>query len=116
VLEVNRYTDDIFERVDYLKNMISNTGTTLVLCDNGNKPLEVQAFAPALKPGDVIMAHDYFPVKQEPGESEDSCEIVYASIEDTCNANRIVPFYDDVFIPLRWFCGRSMNLNENSCS
>lgn len=31
----------------------------LIFCDGGNKALEMQTFAPYLKEGDLIMAHDY---------------------------------------------------------
>lgn len=34
-------------------------GPTFLLCDGGNKPLELEQFARFLKPGDVIAAHDY---------------------------------------------------------
>ena len=35
------------------------TGKTLILCDGGNKIGEFNKFAPMLKSGDFIMAHDY---------------------------------------------------------
>lgn len=31
----------------------------LVFCDGGNKPLEMQTYAPLLKPGDFIACHDW---------------------------------------------------------
>lgn len=50
---------DIFKNVERIGEMIKEGGKVLLLCDNGNKPKEVQTFAKYLKPGDVIMAHDY---------------------------------------------------------
>lgn len=31
----------------------------LIYCDNGNKPLEIKTYAPILRTGDILMAHDY---------------------------------------------------------
>lgn len=47
-----------------IANHIQEHGRALVLCDNGNKIREVDTFAPYLKPGDVIMAHDYAKSRQ----------------------------------------------------
>lgn len=41
--------------------LISRPGVTYVLCDGGDKPRELATFAPYLKLGDVIAAHDYEP-------------------------------------------------------
>lgn len=37
----------------------STGGKAFVLCDNGNKPAEIDAYAPLIRPGDYIAAHDY---------------------------------------------------------
>ena len=34
-------------------------GVVLLFCDNGNKPLEVELYAPTLRTGDVIGVHDW---------------------------------------------------------
>lgn len=34
-------------------------GVVFVLCDNGNKPAEMKTYAPLLRLGDYIAAHDY---------------------------------------------------------
>ena len=34
-------------------------GPACVFCDNGNKPAELKAYAPLLRPGDFISVHDY---------------------------------------------------------
>lgn len=33
---------------------------TLLYCDNGNKPREIERFAPMLRPGDLLGCHDYW--------------------------------------------------------
>lgn len=51
---------DVFTRVGEIgEQLIQLNGPTLLLCDGGNKPREFNTFAKYLKPGDVIMAHDY---------------------------------------------------------
>jgi cephalosporin hydroxylase len=49
-----------------INNIIQDaSGTVLVFCDNGNKPEELHKYAPLIRVGDYIMAHDY------PGEVND---------------------------------------------
>ena len=45
------------------REFVARPGLTLVYCDGGDKPREVLTFAPLLKPGDLIAAHDYAPGK-----------------------------------------------------
>lgn len=42
-----------------LTREIQKPGRTLLLCDGGDKIREFNFFSAALKPGDIIMAHDY---------------------------------------------------------
>lgn len=55
-------TRDCFDEVSVaeITAMIAD-GRTLILCDGGDKVREFLTFAPLLKPGDAIMAHDYAP-------------------------------------------------------
>ena len=53
----NRYEE--FENAEECLDFIESTGTTLILCDGGNKKNEFKLFSKHLKIGDVIMAHDY---------------------------------------------------------
>ena len=41
----------------YLK--VNWNSKSMVFCDNGDKPREIRTYAPLLKPGDFILAHDY---------------------------------------------------------
>jgi hypothetical protein len=45
--------------ISNIKNIIQNSGRTLVLCDGGNKELEFEIYSEFLKTDDVIMLHDY---------------------------------------------------------
>jgi len=42
-----------------IPNFVGRDGTSLVLCDGGNKPKEFAYLSHFLKPGDYIAAHDY---------------------------------------------------------
>lgn len=54
------YFGDAFEQHTIVEVMSHfRQGVALVYCDGGNKPKEVQTFAPLLRPGDLIAAHDY---------------------------------------------------------
>ena len=51
---------DVFdsETVEEVRGFISNH-RTLIFCDNGDKPRELQTYSKILKPNDLIMAHDW---------------------------------------------------------
>jgi hypothetical protein len=44
--------------IDHVTNFIQE-GRALIYCDNGNKPKEFETYAKCLKPGDLLMVHDY---------------------------------------------------------
>ena len=61
-------TADVFnsEVVQDIHNRIQATvGAVLLFCDNGDKPKEMQVFAPHLRVGDYMMNHDY-PIEVTP--------------------------------------------------
>jgi len=62
-------------------------GKTLLLCDGGNKPKEVNEYAPVLRVGDIVGVHDYCvslevfrDIRWKGGWR--SCEVTWADIED----------------------------------
>ena len=71
-------TVDIFE-ID-LGSIITGYGTTLLLCDGGDKRREFNTFAPLLKPGDIVGAHDLCIGDRYWAWSE----ISEADVEETC--------------------------------
>jgi hypothetical protein len=50
---------NLFERTDEILKLISSSGKSVVFCDAFDKPHEFKTFAPALKKGDIISAHDW---------------------------------------------------------
>lgn len=73
---------EIFSHIDFIGSLIKER--TLILCDNGNKPREVQLLTPYLKKDCVIMAHDYF-YSQEEFERVGGwpvCEITWDDVKD----------------------------------
>jgi hypothetical protein len=50
---------DVFDQAEEIRAFISGAPRPFVFyCDNGDKPLEVEAFAPALGVGDFLAVHD----------------------------------------------------------
>ena len=39
--------------------LLSTAQRALVFCDGGDKPRELHLYAPILRPGDLLLAHDY---------------------------------------------------------
>lgn len=60
-LNVEYRCQDIFsaEATTYISDRIASNTKTLIYCDNGNKPLEFQTFAPMIKQGSVIGVDDW---------------------------------------------------------
>jgi cephalosporin hydroxylase len=87
---------------------LSASRRALVLCDGGSKKAEFNIFAPHLKPGDILMAHDYAP-------NEDAFKTEYVNkiwnwheIDDVSTmaareAANLVPYYPD-FKSSAWLC------------
>lgn len=51
---------DIFnETACKVVELIKQPGQTILYCDDGNKPAEVALFAQHLKPGDLLVVHDW---------------------------------------------------------
>ncbi len=74
---------------------IQDGGRTLLFCDGGDKVREFNIFAQYLKPGDVIMAHDYAVTRDEWNEHLrenvwDWCEITFPDIQATCEACNLI--------------------------
>jgi predicted O-methyltransferase YrrM len=100
---------DKLENGQEVIDLISSEGTTLVLCDGGNKKNEFKILSDYLKIGDVIMAHDYAPNEkyfQEHihGKIWNWLEIQDSDISDACLENNLVPYMDDDFKQVVWVC------------
>jgi cephalosporin hydroxylase len=85
-----------------------NDGRTLILCDGGNKVKEFLTFAPMLKAGDMIMAHDYAPdvasfEARVRGQYWEWLEVTDAHLAPALpglKTYEVVPFWKAA-----WFCG-----------
>jgi len=92
-----------------LPNYIQGEGVTIVMCDGGSKKNEFNIFGRYLKPGDIIMAHDYSPSMEYfeehvNGKIWDWCEITDADIEKSVKDNNLDPYMPDEFQEVVWVC------------
>lgn len=94
-----------------IKDLIQGPGTTVLICDNGNKVREFNTFAKYLKVGDFIMAHDYSPDREYfknemRGIWWSSNEIIYEQIQQTVTDEGLVPYMADEWQKAAWGCFR----------
>ena len=73
-----------------IASLISSDGCTVLFCDNGNKKLEFNLYAPYLKPGDIIIVHDW------------KKEINPPDIEGICIACNIKEIHKDLSAEEGW--------------
>jgi len=85
---------DIMSNFEMIKELIKEN--TLILCDNGNKIIEVQTLAPAMKEGCVIIAHDFTDSNWR------SHEISMDDIKDVVNGCKLKPYFQDVMREGGW--------------
>lgn len=88
---------------------IQAPGITLVLCDGGNKRGEFNCLARYLKPGDIIMAHDYINNKNEFQDHYlnkiwNWLEICDIDIQRHTEKYNLKPFWQDKFDKVVWVC------------
>lgn len=111
-LEQNNITVKVqsaFDDFDFIEDYISREKQVLVLCDGGNKPKEFEVFSRLLKPGDIIMAHDY--------ARDDElyrvylkhnvwrwCEIQYKDIAAAVIEQNLQPIMTEEFQEAVWTC------------
>lgn len=90
-------------------DFINQSGTTIVLCDGGNKIKEFNILSEYLKSGDIIMAHDY---ASDSKTFKDKIERKYwnwheISDNDVKSASlkyNLKPYMQDVFDKAVWVC------------
>lgn len=86
-----------------IQSLISAPGICYLLCDGGNKVREFETFAPFLKPGDVIGAHDYF-VEREDWWGRG--EITQKQVSSVVLENNLELFMQDYFDVAAWLVYR----------
>jgi cephalosporin hydroxylase len=99
------YTNVKQDAIDY----IQEEGTTIVLCDGGNKIHEFNLLAPFIKPGDFILAHDYAFDKENFTQNINLKfwnwhEIQDADVKDISDSNMLEPFMQEDFTRAVWVC------------
>ena len=102
----------------YVIDYIQSDGTTVVLCDGGNKKLEFNILSDYLKENDFILGHDYS-YNKEYFESNVNLkiwnwlELTEKDIEEPCNRNNLVDYRRDLFQSVVWVCKmKTNNLQE----
>jgi hypothetical protein len=115
VIYTNIFSKDYLnlENPDLIETFIKSEGTTLVLCDGGNKINEFNLVAPMLKSGDIIMAHDYSPNLEYFKEhimNKVWCwmEIQDSDVQQAVDSNNLEPFMATEFANVVWLCRRKV--------
>ena len=95
--------------VQRVKDLISADGRVLLLCDDGSKAQEFTMYAPYLKRGDFIMAHDYIATKDEfeqsyRGRIWDYCELTWDDVEATARRSGLSQYMQQEFSQVVWLC------------
>jgi cephalosporin hydroxylase len=102
---------DFYQEFDSIKKLTQRSGISLILCDGAKKVEEMRKFAPCLKSGDVIMAHDFIKDK-ETFQSEfyphrwKWHQVSEDKISDICEQNDLEPFWQDEMAEIVWACRR----------
>lgn len=96
---------------EHIKNLIQSDGTTVLLCDGGCKKCEFNLLSEYLKPGDLIMAHDYAPNSEYFEEYMRNKiwnwhEIQDSDIIESCQLNGLTTYMREEFLSVAWACFR----------
>jgi predicted O-methyltransferase YrrM len=93
---------NVFDHVQEMGALIKQPGITVLLCDGGNKPREFNTFSKFLKPGDVIMGHDYSVNPAIWAFSEIRLEDVAATV----SSENLEPCMQEMWDQAAWLCYR----------
>ena len=105
----NVFSLDYKEVKQEVIDFIQKDGTTLVLCDGGNKIEEFKILSKHIKNGDFILAHDYSIDKETYSQHIFNkiwnwCEITESDIKDSCIENNLEFYKQDIFFDCVWVC------------
>lgn len=96
---------DIYKSPE-IEELLASNKRVLLLVDGGVKIKAFNYFIKFLKPGDVIMAHDYFvSVKEFNSKDWDSREIMWSDIETSCKKYNVKEIWSE-FLDVFWYCGQ----------
>lgn len=104
----NHMYSDLVEEEE-IRSFIQQPGLTIVLCDGGSKKNEFNILSRLLKPGDIIMAHDYSPTPEYFEEHINNKvwkwhEIQDSDIQHSVELYNLEPFMQDEFQQVVWAC------------
>lgn len=88
-------------------DFIQGQGTTIVLCDGGNKKEEFNLLSNYIKKGDFIFAHDYSKDNQTFIEEINRkiwnwTEISLSDVQESMERNGLVQYKEDIFSKVVW--------------
>lgn len=108
---VNIHIGSVWEEecINSIGDLIQQPRPVLVLCDGGNKIKEFNTFSKYLKPGDIIMCHDYSKDREMfENQIKDNiwnwCEVTYEDIESSVHENHLTPYNEQLFQQCVWSC------------
>ena len=95
--------------VDEIKEFLHRPGPSIIMCDGGSKKNEFRILSPFLRPGDIIMAHDYSPSTSYFEEHINNKvwnwhEIQDSDIQESINTYNLEPFMQEEFQKVVWVC------------
>jgi hypothetical protein len=89
-----------------ITSLIRRPGRCFVFCDGGYKEREVNVISEYLKPGDLILCHDYMKHPSMMGTEAagywPGCESQYANIKDALDRNGCEPFMEAAMQKAVW--------------
>ena len=93
--------------------IIRQEGTTVVLCDGGDKAREFKLLSQYLKPGDFILGHDYAKDQDDfnnrvNGKLWNWFELQESDISEVCKQYSLEPFMQETFNLAVWACRRKV--------
>ena len=102
---LNDFTEVTQEVIDFIKS----DGTTIVLCDGGDKVREFNVLSNYLKEGDYILGHDYAFDREKFETSINRKiwnwhELSESDIVDACNRNNLEDYNRETFESVVWVC------------
>jgi len=108
-LGVQFRTCDLYapETVAEITELVRCPGQTFLLCDGGDKKLEVNTYAGVLKPGDVIAGHDYNVLASSPEIADPDkwwpwTELRKEDVATAVTNAGLVPFHQNHFDMAGW--------------
>jgi hypothetical protein len=105
----NVFSENYDSVSQYIIDFIKSEGTTVILCDGGDKKSEFNLLSNYIKEGDFIMGHDYsydldYFEKNVYKKIWNWCELIESDIESSCERNNLIDYRRDLFQSIAWVC------------